>query len=398
MKNLPKVLFAYPLFWMLSLVPIFWVIVLLVLVVQPKIQNENSSSKLLIPIILLPIASIPIGIYLEGNIPWSRIVSSTGYAIVWICVYKIYQGIGNGPDSKLVNSFLFLVSAQGMITLTAIFSPAVRYSLPVNSLDFLGSTGYGFSGKYLYYTDWLDSTVSRSAGISGNPTWAGAVALGGLVLAFTVLARNTSGSRKLAKVAIPLTLLNVYLSQSRSLWISLAIAAATSGYFIYRDKDKLTGFFITVILTIISATFLILKYNSIIQVFIKVDQSRVGSRYARADIYSATIEKIQEIQIPVLGYGFKPTNELLVAAIGSHSTYLGLLFRGGVLCLLAYLLFVLSLSKSAISANSPISIFAIIFIGLWSILEDVDAGHFALILFLLIYRIGLQQKTLKKRL
>ena len=397
MKNLPKVLFAYPIFWMFSLVPIFWIIMLLVLVFQPKQKNESSSIKYLIPVILFPIISIPVGILLEGNIPWSRILSSFGYSIVWMCIYKIYQGVGNSPDPRLANSLIYVVIVQGMLTLGAVFSSGMRVTFPLKTLDFLGSTGYGFSGKFLFFADWLTSVVPRSAGISGNPTWAGAVALGGLVLAYAILGRKLSGSRTLAMLAIPFSMLNIYLSQSRSVWFGAALAGIVAGYFRYRGNNKLNVAFFTLAVTVCSFTYFLLKFNSIIQFFNEVDQSRVGSRYARMDIYLATLGKLQELQIPILGYGFKPTSEGLAAAVGSHSSYLGLLFRGGVFCVLAYLLFLMSLLKKAITINASISIFAIVFVGIWSTLEDVDTGHFVLIIFLFMYKVGLLQKTEKSK-
>jgi hypothetical protein len=393
MRNIPKVICMYPIFWATSLVPIYWVLFLCVLFFERKELNSRYSTKFIKVVLLLTVASIPIGITIENNFPANRIFSSLGNALIWLSFILFIQKLNDNSSRKLTNSLLFLVLAQGFFTLLAILVPAVRGILPLKVINIFGDTGYGFSGKYLFYTDWLETTVQRSAGISGNPTWAGAVALGGFVIAGLVLNHKTEGSRHLALLTLPLSIVNIYLAQSRSLLIGLGIAGSIALFVYISGQDHLNRAFAGIVVICSSVTIGILTFSTIYQFVNYVDSARIGSRFARIDIYTATIEKIREIPIPILGYGFKPDSEGLVAAIGSHSTYLGLFFRGGILSALAYIAFLAIFAKLAWKARSSIAVFSIVFLTLWSIFEDVDAGHFVLFYFFYIYHLGINQKT-----
>lgn len=391
MTILPRVIYTFPIFWAFSLVPIFWIVFLMAIFFERNTSVSTFSTRYIKGILLLSVMSIPVGIIIENTFPANRILSSLGNALIWLCFIKFIQGLNDGSSSKLTNSLLFLVFAQGFLTLLAIFVPAVRGILPLRVFNIFGETGYGFSGRYLYYLDWLETTVQRSAGISGNPTWAGAVALGGLVIAGLVLTRRAKGSRHLALLCIPFSILNIYLAQSRSLLIGLGIAGSIALFVHASGRDSLNRAFAGVIAIIFLTTLVIVAFSAIYQFLNFVDSARVGSRYARIEIYTATIEKIKEIPIPILGYGFKPNSDDLVAAIGSHSTYLGLFFRGGIISALLYIGFLVTLARIAFKERSPISIFSIVFLTLWSVFEDVDAGHFVLFYYFYIYSIGINK-------
>ena len=74
---------------------------------------------------------------------------------------------------------------------------------------------------------------------------------------------------------------------------------------------------------------------------VELNDQRAGSFVARTDIYESTIDAIDFPEAFLVGSGVKQRRTDLVASLGSHNTYLGLLYRGGALVLAAFVFLLL---------------------------------------------------------
>jgi len=88
------------------------------------------------------------------------------------------------------------------------------------------------------------------------------------------------------------------------------------------------------VLLTLDLTVLINNFNSV----------REGSYGSRSAIYSATWRAVQDLPFPLIGNGVKDRVTGLVASMGTHGTYLGLLYRGGWLAALGLAMWLLALA------------------------------------------------------
>jgi O-antigen ligase len=111
--------------------------------------------------------------------------------------------------------------------------------------------------------------------------------------------------------------------------------------------------------------------------------AREGSTSSRGELYQATIT--QTVQNFPFGVGHKPFDERFGVAVGSHSTVLGLLLRGGVPVAIMGLVFVGLLVWRLLSrltcgtrqSRQDIAFLSACLIGslFWMITDDIDVTH-----------------------
>jgi O-antigen ligase len=132
---------------------------------------------------------------------------------------------------------------------------------------------------------------------------------------------------------------------------------------------------------------------------------RKGSSIWRARLYSLTLN--QAVKKPILGHGFKPRTEDFPVPIGSHSTYIGVVYKTGFLGFMVFCLFwglVLRkwwVQKRAVN-EKPAFYNLWIYTGigllsgiLWMLTEDLDAPPIAAFLFFIVVGLALSLDKLK---
>jgi O-antigen ligase len=120
---------------------------------------------------------------------------------------------------------------------------------------------------------------------------------------------------------------------------------------------------------------------------------REGSTLGRMEIYLESLKQIQGIDA-VLGYGYKPKMDLVsITSLGSHSTYLSLLFKTGFTGFIVFGLFQgalfwrwYRLKKQVLGDNHLLAFWAGLggcFIGVlfWMTTDDLDAAQFVAFLY-----------------
>lgn len=371
--------FIYPVMWLTGAGGLYW---LLLVVGAAWYLVRARLTGLVWGVLAIPavlVISAPIGL-LATTSGVGRLVGLAANVAVWVSTAAVIQLVQTGDESRPLSRALALLGlSQGAITLAA----AVAYpsALPVPLLRGLAPRMPGGIGAFmennLYFGSWLDGEEFRSAGIMGQPTWAGAVAvlalLASLYLLFAV--RERGWWRWIAVAAVPLSLFSVNLSLSRAASLGLIIAVA-AGLLVGVRRVSGPVFLALLFAVATGVGVVLLTQMPLLAEWVgSVNSQREGSFVARNDIYAMTWNLIAQHPFPLLGYGIKPEGSELVAPIATHSAYLGMLFRGGVLGLLLLVGVYGAMLKHCLAARSIWGTTAAVLIAVWSVFEDMDPGH-----------------------
>lgn len=184
--------------------------------------------------------------------------------------------------------------------------------------------------------------------------------------------------------------------------ILLAFMGSVAFWFFSKKKKNILNTKIKVaalIVVCLLGSWLFLKTQNFIFEF------RKDSSEYRAQLYKVTLK--EAIKKPILGYGIKPRIEQFDVPLGSHSTYLGVFFKTGILGLLIFGIFwILIISrwwrnrffiKEDLFLKYLWLCTGSIILGglLWMITEDLDAPSIVCFIYFLIVGMGISLGKLK---
>jgi hypothetical protein len=368
----------YPVGWVLGLAPAFWPVMAVVALGAVWRTRLDRISKALLVLLISLLLSVGVGL-VAGYGSLDRVVGYAANVAVWVGVLGCVCLLGH---ASLVHRTAFVRAAAVMgvshtvISLGALVLYPTSLPLPLPS-SIAGSLPVGiraFVSNKLVDESWLDGVVFRTIGTMGRPTWSGAVsALTVLLLAHRFAAKSPRG-KALAVLGMLLATVNVYYSFSRATQIALVVAVL---YALCRIVWRLPAFGPLIALAglFVTSVLALANWSTLVAGLVEVESAREGSSETRGAIYAATLERIAELPLPVLGYGLKPRQDGLVASVATHSTYLGLAFRAGLIGLVAFLVILVLCWRYCGRSESPIPRAIVLVIGLWCILEDFDPGH-----------------------
>nr|WP_243850403.1 O-antigen ligase family protein [Modestobacter marinus] len=220
--------------------------------------------------------------------------------------------------------------------------------------------------------------VVRSGGILGNPTWGGALAaLGILLLLVDPFGLRRPGVRGWALTAAGVVVLlpSLVLSYSRNTVLALLVALVAAGAVLLRRRMGAPGFAALLSLSVAGAV-AVLAVLPVPALIASLNGTRAGSAETRGEIYLITLDRVLSSPTPLLGSGVKERVPGLVASLGSHSSYLGLLYRGGAVALLLFVAALVVAGWVAWRRAEAAALALVVFTAVWSVAEDVDVGHF----------------------
>lgn len=360
--------------WIIGLGGAFWPVVALASACYLVYRGSDRLSLLPLTIAVLILFSIPVGVaYYESGL--GRVVGSLGNLSVWIglsailvCAQKLQIRI---PIAK---SLVVITAFQGVVVLSALLFFPHDFPLPIRVIpeSILPEGLAVFSSQEIVYMDWLGGEALRTVGVSGNPTWAGALALAGMAAA-VVVGRRTNVF--LSVLSFGGGILTISLSLSRSVLIVALVASVVA--VASRLRRRLGGFVYLIMAAGGMAVFFLsyLNFEWLRHEIMDINDDRMGSLESRSDIYRATLDGILDHPLLLVGYGIKPSSPDLVASLATHSTYLSLLFRGGIVAPMLFLALGGVLLWSCWKRFDSVGSFIVVFIVLWSSLEDIDGGH-----------------------
>jgi O-antigen ligase len=367
----------FPVLWLIGVGGLYWVVAGLVSVLY--LMGARPRGLAVLPLVVagaLILSSI-IGTVYFGFIA-ERLISLFGNVLIWVALGAALTIKPLTEDLvRLSRSILGVALIQGMLTLVSVsIAPA---KLPVPLLSPLASSlpsGFAaFARNNLYFESWLDGFAARSAGLNAQPTWAGAFAAVALLIALGAITTERRGWRVFAILAAIASLYSIQLSLSRSTWISLAVAAALMLLVLLRRASPM-AFFTATALAIIALTIAAMTRLDEIQSWLdQTNAQRAGSAETRGAIYETTWDFVASLPIPILGFGIKPRETDLVASVATHSTYLGLVFRGGYIAVAVFAIMLVAILAASVRNTSVRAAAIAVLVIMWCIFEDLDPGH-----------------------
>ena len=396
-----------PLFWILGVKFIIFHIVTLGFFLSVIINNKRNNVKLKFNKLHLALLAFifiySISIILNFNmVDIKRIIASLYNLSYWIMGLLIMISIYNIDikikDIRFLSNSIKLVLIFQVVLLVI---GTLLWSLGVKHIEFNSIMGSflntnidllqdSTSAKF-YITQWdSGKEVLRFVGVSIYPTACALITGVMLVYSCISLKRN-----KVRFAAIAISYIVVLASRSRTLTLALPVSAIVILSIIYfnnikefikKHKKILLGIFILSI-----ALFILLNFKyGIIDKFIF---GRQGSNNARLKVYTETINIF--LQNTFIGSGYKTNIQGLDVPIGSHSTYLGILMKTGLIGFTSFIVFIVLLWKKwAVNIhkfkkekNGQVKVIYVctgiimLLYSIWFITEDIDAPQIACILF-----------------
>lgn len=396
-----------PLFWILGIKFIIFHIVTLAFFVSIIINNKKNNTKLrynkLHYILLLFILVYALSIILNFNmVDIKRIIASIYNLSYWIMGLLIMISIYN-IDIK-IKDIIFLSNSIKLVLIFQIALAIIGFILwksGVKSLQFKSIVGLFFNTNVnlfqdsistkFYVSQWdSGNEVLRFIGVSIYPT---ACALISSVIA--LYSCINLKNNKFRAIVITISYFIVVMTRSRTVIVALPLSIFLILSIMYLDnikeivkKNKKVILYI-LLLFIFAFIFLNWKFE-LIDKFIF---GREASNNARLKIYTETINVF--LRNMILGNGYKVSVPQLDVPIGSHSTYLGILMKTGLIGFSIFAAFIGILWRMWISniekfKNKKNGLIKIIYIytgitmllySVWFITEDIDAPQIACLLF-----------------
>ncbi len=235
----------------------------------------------------------------------------------------------------------------------------------------------------------LTGEVTRFCGLMEYPNLVGSFMLLQYPWAFRYICRNED--KRYCLLLIPISFIPVFGSNARMGTLLMAVLIFFSINYLMSDSGiSLKKLLILYgILGFALIVLLILKWEEIFPFVLAIVNARPGSNGDRALIYVETIKRINETSWWI-GAGVKDMNSSGNYPLGSHCTYLGIVYKAGILgalCVLAgILLTVRSVIKRALSSGDQ---FGFLFCGyglvmlMYFIFEDIDGANWFIVIFFL---------------
>jgi hypothetical protein len=373
---------GYAAMWLLGLGFLWWP-VLLLRAVRARLPGARPQ---LLPLLVAGCLLLSLLIATVSGAPLARIVGASYNLSVWTGLVVLtavridLDGVARGIGQLAGLQSLAVLAALATYPL---FSGAV---LPASRLLPRAVTEEpaleSFANVRLIIEDYFGDVVLRAAGFFGNATWAGALAALGLLVTPQLIRTGPTRSRISYGLLCVLDVVVLYLSYSRNTWIAVGAGLMAMGVVALRRARR--WFLLTVLAaSVVGVGAYVATSVDLGEAFESFNSVREGSLGSRTAIYTATWQAFQDSPFPLLGSGIKDRVPGLVASLGTHSGYLGTLYRGGILAAVFLLLWLCALAFRSWQASSPIAMGATVFAGLWFVAEDIDAGHLAPLALLL---------------
>lgn len=398
-QDLLTTLYLAPLWWLLGFNIFIFHVVSIWMFLKLVVQYTKTGERVRIPgsirflILLILTYSISI-VFNFGSNEVIRSVASIYNLSYWVMGVFLVIVIYNVTDIETISSiskafrvnmyFIGILAILGafvwLITGNEIvFSAPVRYLLP-NALDGMQLLSHSTTVT-IVTPGWVSQTLLPRAKIMSPsfPSAAGVIAM--LLPLAAVLYYKASDKR--IYILISLALIAILLTFARSPLV--AILVAVSIVYLLNKKHRWGYAFFSI-------SMLLLFLPVIIDFMLYVNDLRAGSTHARFNIYGHAFSFVFS-ENPFIGIGVKPRDDSLSALpIGSHSTYLGMLLKSGLIGLFFMVAFQVelflrwlsslrkSLPRDLLMLHNALGI-SLISAGMFLLTQDLDSPQFFAFLY-----------------
>ena len=172
--------------------------------------------------------------------------------------------------------------------------------------------------------------TTRFAGMLEYPTLVGVFTLLQFPWAFRYLSHTKH--KWLSFGLIPVAFLPVFMTYARmGSFLMLIMIFAAVNYFMLDNGVRLkTLIMIYIAMAVLVIAVVLINIDSVATMAEAIFNARPGSNSDRMRIYTDTVNKISETSW-IIGAGIKEMNAAGVYPLGSHCTYLGILYKAGIL-------------------------------------------------------------------
>lgn len=376
------VIAGYPVLWLLGLAVLFWPLLLLrvCLVRRPR----HVPPGLLIAITFLLAVSLAVAVAMGETAP-GRALSAVYNIVIWQFLVVALAIKWTGRDLKqVIRGVITLATLQGVVVFVAIWTyprgsglrPLLTYLLPASAVS--DPSTQSFFVNNLAFADYYSGPVLRTSGFFGHPNWGAGLAGIAVILVAGAFPSWRSDNRgrlvtlrmaQLLACAVPLQ-----YAYSRTTVVAVVFSLGVGAVVALCTRTRRRTW-----VPIISAGLLAIMVKGLTTdwtaAYDKFNAPRLGSLLSRSDVYRRTWDVIVDRPVTVLGVGTKERISGLAASLGTHSSYLGLVYRAGWIAAAAFVILIVTLFLVAVYRGQWLAVALISFVGLWSAAEDFDVGH-----------------------
>ncbi len=384
-----KTVDTYAGFWLIGLGFLWWPFILVKTMARPRPAGRRPIALFVTCSFL--IVSLLIAV-LRGGEPARLVAASTNLAIWLVLCVTLARQWGHQDADGVVRGIVDLALFQGVLVVAGrVVYPALSGTvLPLARLlpESIGQEQNvkALTTVNLAQPDYYGRVVIRTAGIFGNATWAGAFAA--LALVLLLFSGRSLGPRQrrwsIRGGAIALSAVTLYWSYSRVDLLALIVASLAVLTVKWRRYLHPSLWFAMLCL-LVATTVAVLPALPLATWFERTNELRQGSLVARGEIYHSTLGEVAKSPTPLVGVGIKERSDVLVASRGTHSTYLGLAYRGGVVCAMAFVVFMVGLAYRGVRMDAELAVGLACFVLIWCFTDDIDVGNFMPMAILIAY-------------
>ena len=303
----------------------------------------------------------------------TRIYASVNTFSMWLVsfiVFVTYRTID--LDSTKVSKLAF-ISVCILVIMSIAYYSGLRIDVPVINRHLVGN-------------DWINGASSKR--MSGFFEYSTLNAASYLIFFPASLPYVAKWDKKVFSYAYCIVAVLPTIACGSRTGILLAFVSAVIGiYYIYtaNSSSELSRKTFTMLLLLVAASFVAIFHTDIVEFIEKLIGMRAGSTNTRIALYEYTYNAVIE-KSPIIGCGIKETNATFGSKIpvGSHSTYLGVFYRTGIIGSLIFVALLISLLKDVASNYQSKAMRLCVFSSLalcfaFFITEDADGANWLIV-------------------
>lgn len=370
-------LFFLPMVWIQNKT-IQMAIELGVLILMVAVEKKPNINRIMIPVLLytaVHIVSILYNIAIsKETIDNSRIIAAINTVFVWVLGCLTYSTVvriklNHRRIVKLMKFLYWVVFVECLLAVVVFCSGQQIY----------------INGRALYFLDWFNG-----ADRVRSFCWMEYASLVPFLLFCTLpyVYIGISGKKPVIRILMmALSFVPLYLCNSR---LGMVLVMALIGYMSIREMWKhkvlkvvlLAICFVAIFYGIVKINVVIGKVESLLG---KLLFGRESSNITRTMLYSLTWEKIKETSL-LLGAGIKHITVIPDIPLGSHSTYLGAVYKAGFLGATFLFFFFGKITKKIyrmVRQKKLNAIFLVSLLGIFAlmVMEDIDGANWMHFIF-----------------
>lgn len=319
MKNKKSNYLIFLTIWLLIILP--KVLQMPVLIIELIILIRNNGMKLKMRPVIFPIFIFSIIQFFSVIFNFfqgygtDRIFAGLNTAITWfvgLTFMIIYSNIE--IDVHKISKYL-TINLTILNVFALISTILMEFNIPLEIM-----------GRRLYRLDWfLGTSTTRLMAFMEYPNLA---MLFGLLLFPWMVYYLKDKNKILLIVSVLLSAYSIYLTKSRmGILIVLAVLFYLIGIEFIKNFYLRYIFFSTIIIIML---LMLSRMSDVTDTIVDIINGREGSTTAREGLYSSSIN-IAINTHPLIGMGIKVMNPLYGVPYGSHSTYIGMIYKAGII-------------------------------------------------------------------